>query len=376
MRRARYLAPWHRDAVDFQDLGDLREDPEVVAETLEALRGKPAIYHVVSRVVNRDRVFGRAEKEHFVKLMRTYEKFCQVRILTHCVMSNHFHLLLEVPAPPPDRGASWSDDDLLTHLACLYSKKQLGEIRWELEHHRSQKNNAAAEALRAKFFARMWDLSAFMKVLKQRFSQWFNRVHARRGTLWEDRFKSVLVESGHAARVTAAYIDLNPVRAGIVTDPKDYRWCGYAEAVAGRERAREGLRLVLFEQFATVTSEKRAAKQVASWREVVRRYRTVLFEDGEEHQRDARKKRAGIAPETVAAVLASGGRLSETQMLSCRVRYLVDGLVLGSERFVNGMHAVTRDYFGPRRRSGARRMRHVQSPLRTMRDLQVDPISA
>lgn len=43
--------------------------------------------------------------------------------------------------------------------------------------------------------------------------------------MWEDRFRSVLVEGrGHALRTMAAYIDLNPVRAGLCEDPKDYRW--------------------------------------------------------------------------------------------------------------------------------------------------------
>ena len=102
---------------------------------------------------------------------------------------------------------------------------------------------AAAEQLRESFFRRMWDLSQFMKSLKQCFTRWYNAAHDCSGTLWEERFKSVLVEDGHAAKVMAAYIDLNAVRAGIVEDPKDYRWCGYAEAVAGRRRARplEGL---------------------------------------------------------------------------------------------------------------------------------------
>jgi hypothetical protein len=43
----------------------------------------------------------------------------------------------------------------------------------------------------------------------------------------------------------AAYIDLNPVRAGIVKDPADDRWCGYAEATAGSRRAQPGLRAVM-----------------------------------------------------------------------------------------------------------------------------------
>lgn len=60
-------------------------------------------------------------------------------------------------------------------------------------------------------------------------------------TLWAERFKSVLVEGfGNALETVAAYIDLNPVWAGIVEDPKDYRFCGYAEAVAKEVKALTG----------------------------------------------------------------------------------------------------------------------------------------
>jgi hypothetical protein len=88
----------------------------------------------------------------------------------------------------------------------------------------------------------MGDVSVFMKELKQRFSKWFNKERNRFGTLWAERFKSVLVEDQPGVvQTVAAYVDLNPVRAGLVKDPKDYRWCGYAEAVGGNETARRGL---------------------------------------------------------------------------------------------------------------------------------------
>jgi putative transposase len=72
----------------------------------------------------------------------------------------------------------------------------------------------------------------------------------------------------------------------------------------------------------------------------------------------------------VARVLKEGGSLSEGAMLRCKARYFVDGLVLGSERFVNEVFAMTRGYFGENRTSGARKMRRVRTDLRTMRDLQ------
>jgi len=53
-----------------------------------------ACYHCVSRVVDRQHVLGDEEKAEFIRLMRLYEKLCQVRVLTYCLMSNHFHLLV------------------------------------------------------------------------------------------------------------------------------------------------------------------------------------------------------------------------------------------------------------------------------------------
>ena len=93
---------------------------------------------------------------------------------------------------------------------------------------------------------RLFDLSIFIKELKGRFAQWYNRRHGRYGVLWAERFKSVLLESGEALAAVAAYIELNPVRAGLCADPKDYRYCGYAEALAkGSSLARQGIRVVL-----------------------------------------------------------------------------------------------------------------------------------
>ena len=115
---------------------------------------------------------------------------------------------------------------------------------------------------RAQYLRRMWDLSEFMKTLKQKFSAWFNRKHDRVGTLWESRFKSVLVEGSWTSLLkVAAYVDLNAVRAGLVDDPKDYRWCGYGEAVAGDRAARRGLCAALND-----------VKSGATWRDLGPRY--------------------------------------------------------------------------------------------------------
>ena len=59
-------------------------------------------------------------------------------------------------------------------------------------------------------------------------------------------FKSVLIEEGQALSAVAAYIDLNPLRARLCDDPKDYRYCGYAEAIAKNSgQAKRGLQEAL-----------------------------------------------------------------------------------------------------------------------------------
>jgi len=355
MPQNRYLAPWRRAAIATR--------PVDCPEVLRALEGKPAIYHCVSRVVDRGFRLGPKEKERFVGRMRALEAFCRVRILTYCVMSNHFHVLVEVPERP---AADPTDEELLGHLGTLYRGQRLAEIRWELEHYRSQSNHAAAEALRQRFLRRMWDLSVFMRELKQGFSRWFNRRTERRGYLWEERFKSVLVEDGHAAGVVAAYIDLNPVRAGIVAVPEAYRWSGYGEAVAGQHKAREGLRQVMLERELGRSEPRLAQRDVADWDEVVSCYRGLMAGN------PAVQGRApGPAHALVPPARGKEARMSEAEMLRCRIRHFVDGMVLGSRDFVDRVFQMTRSRFGARRKTGGRKMHRVETALHTMRALKV-----
>ena len=67
-----------------------------------------------------------------------------------------------------------------------------------------------------------------MRSLGQRYVQYFNRRYARRGTLWEGRFRSCLVDSALYVIACHRYIELNPVRARMVTSPSAYKWSSYA----------------------------------------------------------------------------------------------------------------------------------------------------
>ncbi len=126
-----------------------------------------------------------------------------------------------------------SDAELLGRLTACSGEAFVAGVEKDLLDARKVGDAERIAEIHARFTYRMHDLSEFMKTLLQRFTRWFNRTHERSGTLWEERYKSVIVESGVAARTIAAYIDLNPVRAGMVSDPADYRWSSYGEAVGG-----------------------------------------------------------------------------------------------------------------------------------------------
>lgn len=325
-----------------------------------------AYYHCLSRVVNREFVFGPTEKEQFILLMREYEAFCGVRVLTYCVLSNHFHLLVEVPQRPselPEPRKILEKLDRLTGTATSADR-----VRQQIELFQQAGNAAGERALWERICALMWDVSAFMKLLKQRFTQWFNRIHNRKGTLWEERFRSVLVEgAGEVLTTMAAYIDLNPVRAGLVEDPKDYRWCGYGEAAGGGRQALEGLRAV-------IAGGERVQEGRRDLKEALAKYRLRLFGQGEEREgstAEGRAIRKGFSREAVLAVVQARGRLSLPEYLRLRVRYFTDGGVLGTRVFVEGVFASLRERFGPKRESGARAMRGVEAELYTVRDLRL-----
>ncbi|MGL4399486.1 MAG: transposase [Luteolibacter sp.] len=371
-------------------------------------RTKPVIYHCISRVVGRQFVLEVDEREHFWMLMRRCEKFTGCRVLSYCLMSNHFHLLLEVP-PMPEGGIP--DQELFQRLRVFYSEAQVAEVAKEMEEAAAavrvrgefelppvdemgvpltpaqemamtqQEAARRVEEIRSRYTRRMHDLSEFMKSMLERFTKWFNRAHSRSGTLWEDRFKSVIVESGTAARTIAAYIDLNPVRAGMVEDPADYRWSSYGEAVGGGakgngKKAREGLVRAYF-------CDQGVGFEAERWGEVSRLYRRLMGlalgrnrgKSGMDSQRPSQT--AATELETLetkgnATVLPE---LKLAAMLRCRVRYFTDGAVIGSKAFVNEAFAEARERFTGKRKDGARRLRGngtaAAGVLWSMRDLRV-----
>jgi len=278
------------------------------------------VYHCMTRTVNGELLFKDREKEVLRKMLWQVADFCGVELLTYCIMSNHFHVLVRVP-----NSARVSDAELMRRYKVLYPKptKYQAESAKEMER-QLQEGGEDAEVIRAKLLARMGDVSEFMKAVKQRFSVWYNRSHQRYGTLWAERFKSVLVEGeGNPLQTMAAYIDLNPVRAGLVKDPKDYRFCGYGEAVAGLKSAQGGI--------STIWRERVGKKGIPAALEA---HRLLLFGKGSGPW--TAKGQIIDGKKALKVLNEEQGRLPKSVVLRCRVRYFTDGAILGSAEFVRG----------------------------------------
>ncbi len=382
---------------------------------LSSLVPELAIYHVTSRVVHRQLLFTPEAKEEFRKFLRMYERFSGCRVLSYCVMTNHFHLLLEVP-PLPAAGSGGevlagvdlrlSEEELLRRLGALYSRRVVNGVAEEIAKARQMiagdfegfehLSKEAQELSRGfwegelreifeRYTRRMHNLSLFMKGLLQRFTRWFNKENGLRGTLWEERFHSVIVEGGLACRTIAAYIDLNPVRAGICELPEDYRWSSYGEAIGGgrgASLAKSGLVRALHAHEGRVGA-------VRAWGQggVAKEYRRILvfegIEEGSKRPDSGRRivrrkgrKRAEAERELADLKREELRELKIAKVVRCRVRYFRDGVVIGSRKFVNEAFELNRSHFGKKRKDGARKPRgslgELAGDLWAMRDLQKD----
>jgi hypothetical protein len=184
----------------------------------------------------------------------------------------------------------------------------------------------------------------------------------------------------------AAYIDLNPVRAGIVKDPAEYRWSSYGEAVGGGakgngKKAREGLvRAYDCDQGVGFESEK--------WQDVSRLYRRHMGMALEQKPgrsellgKTTNQKPNNLITVNTAEMLEKKDNetvlkdMGMAKILHCRVRYFTDGAVIGSKEFVNEAFANSRERFSAKRKDGARAMRGSASAAKgtlwSARDLRV-----
>ncbi len=190
-------------------------------------------FHIISKVTGGSFKLGDEDKEYFVNLMFKLARAYYVDISTFVVMSNHFHILL---SNRQEDVINASKSELIGRYKDAFGKNaehpEGSYIRdtFEIDYD----DDGGTERLRR----RLGSISRFVQDLKQRFSKWYNKHHKNHTeALWGNRFKSIKLSKGEAELICSAYIDLNPVRAGMVKKPEDYRWSGIGLRVRNQRKA-------------------------------------------------------------------------------------------------------------------------------------------
>jgi REP element-mobilizing transposase RayT len=181
-----------------------------------------AFYHITSRITGRQFLLKENRiKELMLDALERAARFSGVHLGSFCIMDDHFHLLCQVPG---DDSATVTEDQLLDRLEALYGKKRadLYHDRWMILREKGEAQRVEDE--QSRFRRRMNDLSQFVKTFKEVFRRGFSQEKEYSGRLWGDRFYSTLLESSDYLSTCAAYVEMNPVRAGLSETPQAYAW--------------------------------------------------------------------------------------------------------------------------------------------------------
>lgn len=135
---------------------------------------KNVCYHIINRGNQKQNIFvENTDFEKYLQLLKYYKKKYSCKVFGYCLMPNHIHIMLEPKQPA--------------------------------------------------------DLSRFMQCLTQSYTIWFNHKYKKVGHLWQERFKSKLIQKDNYFLDCLYYIETNSVRAGLVSSPINYRWSSYKE---------------------------------------------------------------------------------------------------------------------------------------------------
>ncbi len=275
------------------------------------IKGESAIYHVMSRTALDNYPFEDTDKDEFVKILKKFSQIYFVEVLGYCVMGNHWHGVFKVN---PD--GYYTDEDIKKRFVLMYGEEVVFEEKW-IPHYREKWSS----------------LSKFMQEVKQTFSRYFNKKYDRRGTLWGERFRSVIVEKGETLVNCLAYIDLNPLRAGLIKRPEDYRWStlGYHMQTGNKDDFLSfdfGLKEFGFEDP----------------HEIIQRYRKYVYEAGAVGRSDKPGSKV-IDKKVLAKERKKGFKITRLDRFKHRTRHFSDSGIIGSKEFVSWYYHMFKDRF-------------------------------
>jgi len=141
------------------------------------------VYHILTRGNNRQDVF-KEERDYrkYIEILQRYKERYKFKLYHYVLMKNHVHLVLE----PVERGGT---------------------------------------------------LAEIMKGINLSYVQYYKFRYKHIGHFWQDRYKSIIISKDNYLFACGSYVELNPVRAGVVKDPKDYKWSSYKVYAHGKRDA-------------------------------------------------------------------------------------------------------------------------------------------
>jgi REP element-mobilizing transposase RayT len=298
--------------------------------------------HITSRVVGREFLLGKHEKEYFLKLLKRFSAGFFIRVHAFCIMSNHFHIMVTWMSR---EAALASKEELLERYKLLYPKKT-EPPEGAYDHKRGQvipDDDEGIERLRR----RLGSVSDFVRELKQTFTKWYNKRNNREGYFWSQRYKSVAVSQHDAQAVCSSYIDLNPVRAGVVKIPEDYRWSSLGLRVRSKAEAANFLFPISLIPNDNLHGTLCLVPSISPKkdRDNFILYRELVYKSGGVKV----KGKASIPAELVEAVVSYHGRLGILDRCRYRVRNFSEGLAFGSYEMIASLQEkMNRKYIRPR----------------------------
>ena len=193
------------------------------------------------------------------------------------------------------------------------------------------------------------NLSEFVREIKVGFTRYYNR----RGYFWGDRFKSVIVENGETLINCLAYIDLNPLRAGLVDRPEDYRWnsLGYHVQAGNKDNFLSlDFGPVKYASLSLRELHRAGLKEfgIMDVEERLRGYRRYVYEAGALDRPDRNQAKA-IDNDIVEKERQKNYEISRVDRFRYRTRYFTDSGIIGTKEFVSENYKRFKDVFMSKR---------------------------
>lgn len=203
-------------------------------KTLVCLQDTP-YYHVIARCVRRAWLWGLDEyagrdyshrKAWVLERLAQQSRVFAIDICAYAIMSNHYHLVVHVDAK---QAQAWSTKEVVARWTRLFARPTLVQ-RWE-EGVCGEAERQAAEAIIERWRVRLIDVSWYMRCLNEHLARCANAEDECTGRFWEGRFKSQALLDEAGILTAMAYVDLNPIRAGIASTPEDSEFTSIYERI-------------------------------------------------------------------------------------------------------------------------------------------------